>query len=156
MNSVLKEQIENFIELKVIQNSDELYKQEVEWAVFEGPKEINDFEKEMLKDSKNPAQLLEEESNYIEPELSEEQKEKNKREEYIQRVKVIALHMAQKPILSNPSLMKLKDKEQIIKNMQAVIDNMTEEDIFTRFNEIVREELFDTNFNYEKMPLKPQ
>jgi hypothetical protein len=154
MNSVLKEQIENFIETRVVQNSDQLYKQDMEWADFQGPEELTEYEIKVNENFITPAKLLEEEKNYVEPELTEEQFKKKKKDEYIQKIKVIALHMAQKPILSNPSYMKPKEKNLIIKNMQAVIDNMNDEDITTRFNEIVREELFESNIDYSKFPLK--
>ena len=63
--------------------------------------------------------------------------------------------MCNKPILSNPSFFKEIEKNKIMKAMQAVIDNMTEEDIITRFNEICSEEIFTgEGDNYQHYPIK--
>jgi len=142
-------------EIKIIQNSDVLYKQDVKWIDDIPYEEPNEYELKLIEGTKNPKQLLEEEKEEIIPELTEEEKNNIKKNEYIQRVKVIALNMCQKPILSNPSNFKDFEKNKIIKSMQSIIDNMTEEDIITRFNEICSEELFTgSGDNYENYTIK--
>jgi len=157
MEILSKENLSKFIEkeIEVIQNSDSLYKQDVKWIDNVPYEEPNDYELKLLEGTKNPNELLEEESKEEPIFLTDEEIKERERSEYIQRVKVIALNMCQKPILSNPSYFKEFEKNKIIKAMQSIIDNMTNEDIITRFNEICVEELFSGGGDkYENYPLK--
>ena len=81
------------------------------------PSSINEYEKELLKGSKTPAQILEEEEKEKESEkkeLSEEEKLKEKKKELITKVKVIALDKMDKHPLVNPSFFSIRDKRKLI------------------------------------------
>ena len=141
-------------EIRVIQNSDFLHRTECEWIKDVPYTPITEYEIKMLEGTKNPQELLEEESKEEPIFLTDEEIKEREKREYIQRVKVVALHMCNKPILSNPSFFKEVEKNKIIKAMQSIIDNMTNEDIITRFNEICSEEIFTGEGDrYETFPV---
>lgn len=141
-------------EIRVIQNSDTLFKQEVEWTKDIEYVEPNAYEKSLLKIS--PEELLkqEEEEEKNKPIKTQEEIDKEFKEHYILRVKVIAMNKMDKSIISNPSYWKHSLKQQLIKEMQNILDNYTEEEIQEKFNSIVNENLFDLNLNYDSFPLK--
>jgi hypothetical protein len=141
-------------EIRVIKNSDTLFKQDVEWTQDIEYKEPNAFEKSLLKLS--PEELLkqEEEEEKNKPIKTQEEIDKEYKEHYILKVKVIAMNKMGKSIISNPSYWKHDLKQQLIKEMQNILDNYSEEELQVKFNSIVNETLFDTNFNYDSFPLK--
>jgi hypothetical protein len=141
-------------EIRVIKNSDTLFKQDVEWTQDIEYKEPNTFEKSLLKLS--PEELLkqEEEEEKNKPIKTQEEIDKEYKEHYILKVKVIAMNKMGKSIISNPSYWKHDLKQQLIKEMQNILDNYSEEELKEKFNSIVNETLFDTNFNYDSFPLK--
>ena len=149
------EETKIFPEIKVIQNSDYLYKSDIEWIKDVPYVEPNDYEIKMLENTKTPKELLEEESKEEPIFLTDEELEKREKDDYIQRVKVIALRACQYKILTNPTFLKQVEKNKIIKAMQHVIDNFTKEEIIEKFNEICGEELFTCEGDeYEKYPIK--
>jgi len=141
-------------EIKVIRNSDILFKQDVEWTQDIKYEEPNDYEKSLLKIT--PEELLKQEQEEIENPVIKTQEELDKeyKEHYILRVKVIAMFKMGKSIISNPSYWKSELKQQLINEMQNILDNYSEEELQVKFNSIVNETLFDTNFNYDSFPLK--
>ena len=136
-------------DINVIQNSDVLFKNEVEWTKDIEYREPNEYEKEMTKDTMTPEQLLqqeqEEKENYKEP--TEEEKEQQRRHDYITKVKVIAMDKMGKSIISNPSYWRHEQKNTLKNIMQNIIDTYTEEELQKQFNEVVNEKLFDVNRN---------
>ena len=130
----------------------EPYKANIEWVEPIEPKELNKFEIEMLKSSKNPKQLLEEESNEKPEELDEEQKLKRIKKEYITKVKVIALDKMGKFPLTNPSYFSQKEKKQLISLMEEVM-KQSEEDITLIFNEVCNEKIFSPEADYSTFPV---
>lgn len=139
-------------EQRVISNSDIIFKKEVEWIKEVPYEEPNEYEINLNKNFLTPEQLLKEEEVIIEK--TQEELDKEYRDTYILRVKVIAMHKMGKSIISNPSYWKHTLKQQLIKEMQYVIDNNTEEELKEKFNFIVNENLFDSNLKYETFPLK--
>ena len=145
---------ENENEPEVIKDSDELYKQKNEWKQDIEYTEPNDYEKNLIKDTIKSHELIEKEKEEIVIEKTQEEKDKEYKEHYILRVKVIAMHKMGKSIISNPSYWKHEHKKELINEMQNILDLCSEEEIVNKFNFIVNENLLDGNFNYESFPLK--
>lgn len=141
-------------EIRVIQNSDCLFKQDIEWTQDIEYKEPNKYEKSSLKIT--PEELLKQEQEEKEnvPIKTQEEINKEFKEAYILRVKVISMHNLGRSIISNPSYWKSEHKQQLIIEMQNILDNYSYEEIQEKFNIIVNENLFDKNLNYETFPLK--
>jgi tellurite resistance protein len=156
-------EIENNENGKVIQNSDYLYKTDVEWIQEVPYTPITEFEIKMLEGTLNPEQLINEEQKEEQEILdkpiflTDEEIEERERRDYITRVKVIALRACQRPILTNPSFLKQVEKNKIIKAMQYIIDTFTKEEIIEKFNEICGEEIFTgEGDDYQKYPIIPK
>jgi hypothetical protein len=158
--TTLEKALENLIlkddEQIVLQNSDSQYKQECEWVQDIKYEEPNEYEKNLIKDTLTPEQLLQQEKEEEEnkPIKTQEELDKEYKEAYILRVKVIAMHKMDKSIISNPSFWKHEHKQQLILEMQNILDSYSEEEITTKFNYIVNEHLFDKKKDYENFPLK--
>ena len=116
-----------------------------------GVRPLNDFEKDMLKNTFNAEQLLEQEKQV--KQLSEEQQAYIKKRNYITKVKVIANNMLGKPPIANPSFYNKKDKAKMIEYMDYVINNYTEDDLTKEFNEICSDKLFDEDTDYSTLPV---
>ncbi len=112
---------------------------------------INEFEKDMLKNTFNAEQLLEQEKQV--KQLSEEQQAYVKKRNYITKVKVIANNMLGKPPIANPSFYNKKDKAKMIEYMDYVINNYNEDDLTKEFNEICSDKLFDEDTDYSTLPV---
>jgi UTP-glucose-1-phosphate uridylyltransferase len=132
----------------VVQNADELYKSDIQWVEPREPEPINDYEINMLKNTKNPFQLLEDEIIETKPELTEKQK----RRQYITMIKVVALDSMGKNCMSNPSYFSKKEKDKLIKLMEEFMEK-PEEEIKPLFNEIVSEKLFHPSADYSNYPV---
>jgi hypothetical protein len=108
------------------------------------PQEINEYEKELLKGTKNVNELLEEEKKDREKqerELTDLEKEYNIKREIITKVKVIALDKMDKHPLQNPSLFSRRDKSKLIEHMEEVL-KLPHEELNNKFNRICNEVLF--------------
>lgn len=116
---------------------------------------INDFEKDMLKNTYNANELLEKEQEELstKQELTNEQQEHIKRRDYITKVKVIANNMLGKPPIANPSFFSKKDKALMIQYMEYVISNYNEDDLTKEFNEICTDKLFVEGMDYSILPI---
>jgi hypothetical protein len=112
---------------------------------------INEFEKDMLKNTFNAEQLLEQEKQV--KQLSEDQQAYIKKRNYMTKVKVIANNMLGKPPIANPSFYNKKDKAKMIEYMDYVINNYTEDDLTKEFNEICTDKLFDEDTDYSTLPV---
>jgi len=133
---------------KVIQNSDVLFRSDVKWVDPIEPKPINDFEKEMLKDSYTAEQLLEKEKEEKPMVLTTEEH----RKQHIMKVKVIALDRMGKPPLMNPSLFEKREKEELIKHMEETLQ-LTEDVITELFNEVCLRRIFTSKADYSTFPV---
>jgi len=127
------------------------FKADIKW-IEPKVEDINEYEKEMLKTSKNVKQLLEEEEKEKTKELSEEEKTKLERSAYITKIKVIALDKMGKHPLMNPSLFHKKEKDQLIKLMEEVMKEDNDV-IEVLFNEICSERIFHPNAEYSSYPI---
>jgi len=153
INENSKENEEEENEHKVIQNSDEIYKQDVEWISDIPYSEPNEYEKNLIKNTLTPEQLLLEEQK-VEVIKTQEEIDKEYKDAYILRVKVIAIHNMGKSIISNPSYWKHELKKKLMDEMQTILDTYNEQELIEKFNIIVNETLLDSNFKYETFPLK--
>lgn len=114
----------------------------------------NEFEKEMLKGTKNVEELLQEEKQEIEHrhELTQEDIDRRVRKDYITKVKVVALDGLGYHPIANPSLMTKEDKKKIILMMQDVMTR-PEDEINQLFNHIVNTKLLAPKNDYSNYPV---
>lgn len=136
---------------KVIQNSDYLHATPMKMIDDIEPTEINQFEKDLLKGTITPAELIESEKVEKKP-LSKDDVEYLARREYITKVKVIGLHRMGKHPLYNGSLLKPREKEKLKTSMEKIM-LLTDEQIQREFNDICIDNLFDTNTDYSTYPV---
>lgn len=139
-------------ETKVIQNSDFLHAKPFPMVEHVEPQPINDFEKDMLKGTKSPCELLEEEKNEKPIELNTDEKLKIERRDYITRVKVISLSRMGKHPLANGSLLSKTDKKKLIEIMEKVL-LLTDGQIEREFNDVCIEKIFDEKVDYSTFPV---
>lgn len=139
-------------ESKVIFNDSSMYASTITWRTDIKEEPINDYEKDMIKHTKNSIQLLEEEKNEKPVELSDERRENIRRKEYITRVKVIALHNMGRHPLYNASYLSHRDKQTLIKHMEDVM-NMDDVEISNKFNNICNDVLFNTGADITSYPI---
>lgn len=144
---------EPVIQPTIVFNDSSRYATKTAWSdeVVE-PKPLNDYEKDMLKNTKSPEQLLKEEQEEKPSELSEEEQLKQKRRDYITKIKVIGLNMMDKHPLMNPSYFSHRDKQRLINHMENL---MKEDDdvIDILFNQVCIEKLFYNNADYSTYPV---
>jgi hypothetical protein len=88
-----------------------------------------------------------------EPEYTEEQKELIRKRNKVQRVKVICLHQMGRNFLTNPSYMKITDKKKLLQLVRDMYENKPEDEIIKEFNEIVCENILDTNLDVSQYPV---
>jgi len=137
---------------EVIFNDSSMHASTITWRTDIKEEPINDYEKDMIKHTKNPLQLLEEEKNEKPVELSDERREKIRRKEYITRVKVIALHNMGRHPLYNASYLSNRDKQTLIKHMEDVM-NIDDAEILNKFNNICNDVLFNTGADISSYPV---
>jgi len=112
--------------------------------------EPNENELGMLKGTYKPSELIQLEEKEKEQSLTlEEQMEKHKRE-FITKVKVIALNMCNKNIMSNPSYMSSGEKNKVRMCMEQLV-LLSDVEITERFNDICSEKIFQPNTDFEKL-----
>jgi hypothetical protein len=128
---------------QVIHNSDTIYKSDVKWIDTFEPTPPTEYEKEMLKNTRTPDDILKEEeqnSNVLDDEIK-------RQKDYINKVKVIALDIMGKHPLTNPSFMSIIKKNELIAIMREVMTR-SEEDITTVFNNICLEKVLNPTADY--------
>jgi len=136
---------------KVIQNSDYLHATPMKMIDDIEPTEINQFEKDLLKGTLTPSELIESEKEEKKP-LSKDDIEYLSRREYITKIKVIGLHRMGKHPLYNGSLLKPREKEKLKESMEKIM-MLTDDQIQREFNDICIDNLFDTNTDYSTYPV---
>jgi hypothetical protein len=84
---------------------------------------------------------------------SEEELKKIARRDYITRVKIIALdNLGYKP-LTNPKSLPRKDFNKVVKCCQEVINNLSEEEIINKFNDIVCNDILSEDTDVTNYPI---
>lgn len=85
--------------------------------------------------------------------FSEEELKKIARRDYITRVKTIALdNLGYKP-LTNPKSLPKKDFNKVVKCCQEVIDNLSEDEIMNKFNDIVCNDILAEDVDVTRYPV---
>lgn len=138
---------------EVVQNSDVLVRKPFEPIPDIEPQPINQFERDMLKGTKDVKTLLQEESEEKEPELSEEEKEKIRRKAYVDMIKVVAFDKLNLPLLTNPSLLPKKKKDKVMETMYSIMEELAEEELRKEFNRVCQDKLFDSSVDYSQFPV---
>ena len=141
-----------------VDTSKTLYSTECNWIQDIPCLPINDYEKDMLKNTKNTEMLLEEESKEEPVKLTDEEKEKQQRKDFINKVKVIALANLGLYPLSNPSTFPRELKNKTIITMENVIKrfNGNEEELNKEFSQVCIDKLFAHDCDYTKYPVFKQ
>jgi hypothetical protein len=131
----------------VIQNSDTLYKSDIEWTKDISYIEPNAFEIEMLSHTKTAKQLIDEESSEVPILKTDEEIRKQKTKDFLLMFKVIALaRIGLHPLLNTSTLQpdKLKDVLSVMNSLVVEYDKGLELEIRTEFNKICIDKLFHT------------
>jgi hypothetical protein len=137
---------------KVIQNSDYLYKSNVEWFKDIEYCEPNEFEKNMLKNTKTPQELLEEEAKEVIVLQTEEEKKKN----ILTIIKVVCANRLGFSPLVNVSTLQPKQIESFKGMMECLISDYNcglGDDVTKEFNNICNEKLFHCGADVSSYPV---
>jgi hypothetical protein len=139
-------------EPQVIVNDSSMYASDIKWRDDIEPQPINDYEKDMLKNTKDADQLLKEESEERPPELTDDQILKQKSRDYITRVKVLALDSIGKHPLANTYYFSKKEKQTLISTMEDIMKK-PDDDIIYSFNTLCNDKLFTSDSDYSTFPV---
>jgi hypothetical protein len=142
---------------KVIQNSDYLYKSDIKWRTDIEYIEPNQFEKDMLKDTKTPSELLKEEAEEEKIVLkTPEEKEKEKIKNLITIFKVITSNRMGLHPLHNLSYLQPSELERYKNNMNSLAEDFNNgmgEEITNEFNRICNDKLFSCGADVSVYPV---
>ena len=139
-------------EPQVIVNDSSMYATDIKWRDDIELQPINEYEKNMLKNTKDADQLLKEESEERPPELTDDQKLKQKSRDYITRVKVLALDSIGKHPLANTYYFSRKEKQTLISTMEDIMKK-SDDDIIYSFNTLCNDKLFTNDSDYSTFPV---
>jgi len=140
----------------VIQNSDYLYKSDVEWVKDIPYQEPNDFEKKMLEDTKTAEQLLKEEQEEVIVLKTEEELKQEKIKNLILMFKVITCDRMNLHPLYNLSNLQPLQVEKFKNNMESLkedYDNGMIKEITDEFNRICNDKLFQCGADVSGYPV---
>jgi hypothetical protein len=136
--------MESVNESVVIQNSDFMYKTENNWVNDTTVREKTEFEINMLKDTKTPEELLEEERKEVDVKyIDEDNKEKLKSLLTIFKV-ITANRLGYHPLI-NLSTLQPDQAVRFKNNIESLVEdynNGMEKEITEEFNRICNEKLF--------------
>ena len=141
---------------KVIQNSDFLYKTDVEWVKDIPYQEPNDFEKKMLEDTKTAEQLLKEEQEEVIVLKTVEEQNKEKVKNLILMFKVITCDRMNLHPLYNLSTLQPSQAERFKNNMESLAEDFNNgmgKEITDEFNRICNEKLFQCGADVSCYPV---
>lgn len=141
---------------KVIQNSDFLYKSDIEWVKDIPYQEPNDFERKMLEDTKTAEQLLKEEQEEVIVTKTEEEKKKEKVKNLILMFKVITCDRMNLHPLYNLSSLQPSQSERFKNNMESLAEDYNNgmgKEITDEFNRICCEKLFQCGSDVSQYPV---
>ena len=113
---------------------------------------INEYEKKMLFETKNPFELLAEEKSYIPPVLTQEQINKQTRADTVNKIKVCALSRMDKYPLANPGNFSRKDKTTLLNYMEEY-NSKSMDELTNEFNNVCIDKLFSDNNDYSNYPI---
>jgi hypothetical protein len=136
-------------ESQVVQNSDTLYKSDIKWIDNIEYKEPNQFEKDMLKGTFTPEQLLENE-------MTEEKQQLIKINDIKVKIKVIALNIMGESPIQNTSLFSTLKKKTLLDTMNSVYETVylvDENKLTEMFNEVCATKVFGESSDYTSYPI---
>lgn len=136
-------------ETKVLQNSDYLAKTEVQWIQDIPYCEPNQFEKDMLKNTLTPEQLLENE-------MTEEKQQLIKINDIKVKIKIVALNIMGETPIQNTSLFSSLKKKTLLDTMNSVYETVylvDEQKLTDMFNEVCQTKVFGDNCDYTSYPV---
>ena len=155
-NVIQEEQKVILEEPKVIQNSDVLYKSNVEWSNHVEYVEPNEFEIKMLHGTKKPSELLEEEGKEEIVLKTEEEIKKQKTKDLLIIFKVVALNrLGYHPIMNTSNLQpsQLKAFLDVMNSLINDYNNGLEISITAEFNKVCTEKIFASNVDVSTYPV---
>ena len=152
----ITEPMEDFLQkpLQGINVAETLYSTECNWVQDIPYTPINDYEKDMLKGTKNVDELLNEEKEAT-GEVCEEEALKQFKKDYINKIKVISLDKLSLYPLANPSTFPPTLKNSVREMMEENL-NFYGEDydrLTTDFNRVCMDRLFTPDADYTKYPI---
>lgn len=132
-----------------------LYSTECNWVQDIPYTPINDYEKDMLKGTKNVDELLNEEKEDVTKEATEEEALKQFKKDYINMIKVISLDKLSLYPLANPSAfpptLKNKTMEMMEENLNFYGEDYAR--LTADFNRVCMDRLFTPDADYTKYPI---
>ena len=141
---------------KVVQNSDFLYKSDIKWEQHIEYIEPNQYEIDMLKDTKKPSELLKEEETEVVKEKTEEEIKEQKTKDLLLIFKVVSLNRMGKHPIMNTSTLQPMELQEFLKNMNLLIEDYhkgLEVEITTEFNKVCNDKLFSNNNDVSTYPI---
>ena len=136
-------------EPKVIKNSDYLAKTDIEWVKDIEYSEPNQYEKDMLKGTCTPEQL-------IESEMTEEKQQLLKINDLKVKIKIVALNVMGESPIQNTSLFSKLKKQTLLDTMNSIYQNVylvDEQKLTDMFNEVCQTKVFGDNCDYTSYPV---
>jgi len=143
-------------ETKVVQNSDYLYKSDVKWVSDIPYQEPNDFEKDMLKNTKTAEELLKDEQEEIIVPKTKEEEDKELTKNLILMFKVITCDRMNLHPLYNLSTLQPSQAERFRNNMESLgedYNNGMYKEIINEFNRVCNEKLFQCGADVSTYPV---
>jgi len=141
---------------RLIQNSDFLHKKDVDWVKDIDYQEPNNFEKEMLENTKTPIQLIKEEQEETIVLKTEEELKQEKNKNLILMIKIITADRLGYHPLYNLSTLQPSQATKFKGIMEGLINdynNGFSEDITKEFNTICCEKLFQCGADVSQYPI---
>jgi hypothetical protein len=140
--------------LKVVKG-EELRVHDQKPTLPDDPKPITDFEKELLKGTLSPEELIRSEelikTEHEEP-MTKEELDREHKKTLITKAKVCALDRMGKHPLENPTYFNRKDKKELMQYMESVLQ-LSEDEITSEFNEVCCQVLFCPEAEYMSYPV---
>jgi hypothetical protein len=133
----------------IIQNSDYLAKSDIEWVKDIEYSEPNQFEKDMLKNTLTPEQL-------IEGEMTEDKIQLLKINDLKVKIKIISLNIMGECPIQNTSLFSNLKKKTLLDTMNSIYQNVylvDEQKLTDMFNEVCQTKVFGDKCDYTSYPV---
>lgn len=127
------------------------FKAPIKWRDDIEPAPLTQYEKDMLKGTLTPAELIKQEEKEKEEEVKVDI-ERQKRRDYITMVKVVAIDILGKYPLSNPSHFTVRERNKLIEQMKEVM-TWEHDKLVETFNKVCVEVLFVPGVDFSKFPV---
>ena len=144
------------MEYKIVQNSDVLYKSDIQWIQNIEYVEPNSYEIKQLHGTKSSKELIEDESKEEIVLKTEEEIKKQKTKDLLLIFKVVSLNRLGHYPIMNTSYLKPMEQKDFLSMMNTLVEEYykgLEITITEEFNKICLEKLFDNNTDVSKYPI---